>query len=76
VLLPTDAFAHVPHLLGKIIEPKQSTFGITRAKYDEWDRAARAAGQPEKWRRSHEDRVAALARTGLDTRTAIICLIS
>src|SRR5262245_31656893 len=65
MLLPTDAFAHVPHLLGKIIEPEQSTFRITRAKYDEWDRAARAAGQPENWRRSHEDReatrVAALA---------------
>ena len=57
MLLPTDAFTHVPHLLGKIIEPEQSTFRITRAKYDEWDRAARAAGQPKTWRRSHEDRV-------------------
>ena len=57
-LLPTDAFAHVPHLMGKIIEPEQSTFRITRAKYDEWDGAARAAGRPENWRRSHEDREA------------------
>jgi hypothetical protein len=56
--LQSDAFAHVRHLLGKIIEPEQSTFRITRAKYDEWDQAARAAGQPETWRRSHEDREA------------------
>jgi len=44
--------------MGKIIEPEQSTFRITRAKYDEWDGAARAAGRPENWRRSHEDREA------------------
>jgi cation transport protein ChaC len=60
-----DSFVHVPHLVGKIIEPEESAFRITRAKYDEWDRLARAAGYPNSWRRSHEDReatrIAALA---------------
>src|SRR5215831_19039217 len=58
VLLPKDALAHVPHLIGKILEPEKSTLRITRAKYDEWDQAARAAGHPDNWRRSHEDREA------------------
>jgi cation transport protein ChaC len=58
MLLPDGAFVHVPHLAGKIIAPEQSVFRITRAKYDEWDRAARSAGLPDNWRRSHEEREA------------------
>ncbi len=65
MLLPLDAFVHVPHLIGKILEPEKSALRITRAKFDEWDRLARAAGYPDDWRRSHEDReatrIAALA---------------
>ena len=52
MLLPTGEFAHVPHLMGNFIEPEQSTFRIASAKYDEWDWAARAAGHPDRWRRS------------------------
>ena len=56
MLLPPDAFIHVPVLLGKIIEPEKSQFRFSLAAFEEWDRRAAAAGYPETWRRSHEDR--------------------
>jgi cation transport protein ChaC len=48
------AFASVPQLRGKILDPAQSRF--RSIDYDEFDRIARETGLPENWRRSHEDR--------------------
>jgi cation transport protein ChaC len=62
MLLKTAAFTHVPQLAGRIIEPEKSVFRITRAKYDEWDRAAREMGHGDNWRRTHEEREAIRAR--------------
>jgi cation transport protein ChaC len=56
MLLPTDAFAHVPMLAGKILEPEKSTFRISRDTFREWDRRAQEAGYGENWRRTHEER--------------------
>jgi cation transport protein ChaC len=58
MLLSPDAFVHVPKLLGKIIEPEKSTFRVSVASFDEWDRRAAQAGYDVNWRRSHEDREA------------------
>jgi cation transport protein ChaC len=58
VLLPPEAFIHVPMLSGKIVEPEKSTFRISLATFGEWDRRAAAAGYGKNWRRSHEDREA------------------
>ncbi|MGA8769356.1 MAG: gamma-glutamylcyclotransferase, partial [Rhodomicrobium sp.] len=55
--LSPHAFVHVPMLTGKIIEPENSSFRISLASFEEWDRRAAAAGNPG-WRRSHEDREA------------------
>jgi len=55
-LLPADAFAHVPMLAGKILEPEKSMFRISRDTFREWDRRAQEAGYGENWRRSHEER--------------------
>ena len=62
VLLPTEAFAHVPMLAGKILEPEKSFFRMSRAKFDEWDRMAQEHGYGDNWRRSHEDREATRRR--------------
>jgi cation transport protein ChaC len=45
-------------LSGKIIEPEKSTFRVSLATFEEWDRRAAAAGYGKNWRRSHEDREA------------------
>jgi glutathione-specific gamma-glutamylcyclotransferase len=58
VLLSRDAFIHVPVLAGKIVEPEKSTFRVSLATFQDWDRRAAAAGHAENWRRSHEDREA------------------
>lgn len=58
MLLSPDAFIHVPMLSGKIVDPEKSTFRITLASFENWDRGAAAAGYPSDWRRSHEDREA------------------
>jgi cation transport protein ChaC len=58
MLLSPEAFIHVPMLLGKIIEPEKSTFRVSRATFENWDRGAVAAGYPVNWRRSHEEREA------------------
>ena len=55
--LSPDAFQHVPMLKSKIIEPEKSALRISLAAFEEWDRRAAAAGNPD-WRRSHEDREA------------------
>jgi cation transport protein ChaC len=62
--MPLDnaAFEHVPQLAGRIIDPEHSAFRITRAKYEEWDRAALSMGHGPNWRRSHEEREATRAR--------------
>ena len=56
MLLPADAFAHVPMLAGKILEPEKSMFRISRDTFREWDRRAQEAGYGENWRRTHEER--------------------
>jgi hypothetical protein len=58
MLLPRDAFIHVPMLSGKIVEPEQSFFRMSRAKFEEWDQIARENGYEEDWRRTHEEREA------------------
>jgi len=58
VLLSPDAFIHVPMLSGKIVEPEKSTFRVSLATFEDWDRRAAEAGYGENWRRSHEDREA------------------
>jgi cation transport protein ChaC len=45
-------------LAGKIIEPENSFFRISRAKLEEWDQIAREHGYGENWRRTHEQREA------------------
>jgi glutathione-specific gamma-glutamylcyclotransferase len=58
MLIPADAFAHVPMLVGKVLDPEKSTFRISRQTFDDWDRRARDAGYGDNWRRSHEEREA------------------
>jgi cation transport protein ChaC len=45
-------------LSGKIIDPETSTFRVSLATFEEWDRRAAEAGYGQNWRRSHEDREA------------------
>ena len=45
-------------LSGKIIEPEKSTFRVSLATFEEWDKRAAEAGYGQNWRRSHEDREA------------------
>jgi glutathione-specific gamma-glutamylcyclotransferase len=58
VLLSPDAFIHVPMLSGKIVEPEKSTFRVSLATFEDWDRRAAQAGYGTNWRRSHENREA------------------
>jgi glutathione-specific gamma-glutamylcyclotransferase len=58
MLLPADAFAHLPMLAGKVLDPEKSTFRISRETFSEWDRRAHEAGYADNWRRTHEDREA------------------
>jgi glutathione-specific gamma-glutamylcyclotransferase len=67
LLLSPDAFIHVPMLSGKIVAPEKSTFRVSLATFEEWDRRAAAAGYGQNWRRSHEDREAT-RRTALAGR--------
>jgi cation transport protein ChaC len=62
MLLPPDAFAHVPALAGKIIEPEKSFFRLARERYVELDRMAQEQGMPPDWRLSHEAREATRAQ--------------
>jgi cation transport protein ChaC len=58
MLLSPNAFVHVPMLAGKIIEPEKSTFRVSLATFEDWDRRAAQAGYGPNWRRSHQDREA------------------
>lgn len=56
MLLPTEAFAHVPELIGMITPPEESRMRMTRAMIGDWDIAVKQIGLPSSWRRSHEER--------------------
>ena len=58
MLLPPEAFQHVPALAGKIIEPEKSFFRLSRERLVEFDRLARENGYPANWRLSDEEREA------------------
>jgi glutathione-specific gamma-glutamylcyclotransferase len=58
MLLPPEAFRHVPALAGKVIEPEKSFFRLSRDRLAELDRFARAAGYPANWRLTDEEREA------------------
>jgi cation transport protein ChaC len=53
-----QVFVHVPSLRGKILEPEQSQFRVSRATFDHWDKRADGSGLDSTWRRSHEEREA------------------
>ena len=63
MLLPPDAFLHVPALAGKILEPEKSFFRLSHERLSELDRSARENGYPENWRLPDDVREA--TRTGL-----------
>lgn len=58
MLLPPEAFRHVPALAGSIIEPEKSFFRLSRDRLIELDRHARESGYPANWRLSDEEREA------------------
>jgi cation transport protein ChaC len=58
MLLPPQAFVHVPVLAGRILEPEKSFFRLSRERLKELDRAARDNGYPENWRLTDEAREA------------------
>jgi cation transport protein ChaC len=58
MLIPADAFSHLPALVGKVLDPEKSTFRISRQTFDDWDRRAQQAGYADNWRRTHEEREA------------------
>jgi glutathione-specific gamma-glutamylcyclotransferase len=70
MLLPPEAFLHVPALAGKVLDPEQSFFRRSRDWLADLDRAARESGYPENWRLSDAEREATragvLARKGRD----------
>jgi cation transport protein ChaC len=70
MLLPPEAFQHVPALAGKVIEPERSFFRRPREWLAELDRIAHENGFPPNWRLSDAEREASragvLARTGQD----------
>jgi glutathione-specific gamma-glutamylcyclotransferase len=70
MLLPPEAFLHVPALAGKVLEPEQSFFRRSRDWLAHLDQVARENGYPENWRLSDAEREATragvLARKGKD----------
>ena len=64
MLLPPEAFLHVPALTGKIQEPETSFFRLSRERLEELDRSARENGYGESWRLTDDAREA--------TRTAAL----
>jgi cation transport protein ChaC len=70
MLLPPEAFVHVPALAGRIVDPEKSFYRLARDRLGELDRIARENGYPEKWRLTDEEREATrsgvLARKGRD----------
>jgi len=70
MLLPPEAFRHVPALSGKVIEPERSFFRRPREWLADLDRVARENGFPPNWRLTDAEREATraevLARKGQD----------
>lgn len=62
MLLPPEAFTHVPALAGKILEPEKSYFRLSHPRLAELDRVARENGYPEGWRLTDEAREANRAK--------------
>ena len=58
MLIPAEAFAHVPMLAGKILDPAKSTFRISLETFSDWDKRAQEAGYGNNWRRTHQEREA------------------
>jgi cation transport protein ChaC len=58
MLLPPEAFRHVPALAGTITEPETSFFRLTQERLAELDRLAQQAGYPANWRLTDEEREA------------------
>ena len=58
MLLPDEAFAHVPELHGQITPPETSQFRMSHAVIARWDGFAESAGLPPTWRHTHEAREA------------------
>ena len=58
MLLPPEAFTHVPELLGLITPPEESRLRMTLASFDTFDALAAKIGLPPTWRRTHEEREA------------------
>jgi len=61
MLLPPEAFVHVPALAGKIIAPEQSYFRQAIERLADFDRMASEHGYPPTWRLTHEAREATRA---------------
>jgi cation transport protein ChaC len=66
MLITADAFAHVPMLVGKILDPEKSTFRISREIFHEWDKRADEAGYGNNWRRTHDEREATRSKALAD----------
>jgi cation transport protein ChaC len=70
MLIPPEAFVHVPVLAGRIVEPEKSIYRLSRDRLAELDRIARENGYPERWRLTDEEReltrAGVLARKGRD----------
>jgi len=60
--IPPQAFRHVPHLAGKIVDPETSFYRITEDTMHKWDVMARQAGNPDDWRIPREAREASRAQ--------------
>jgi len=70
MLIPPEAFVHVPALAGRILDPEKSCFRTAADRLVELDRMARENGYPDDWRLSDEareaTRIMALAGRGTD----------
>ncbi|HEX6000354.1 MAG TPA: gamma-glutamylcyclotransferase [Hyphomicrobiaceae bacterium] len=70
MLLPPEAFIHVPALAGKVIAPEKSFFRRAGGWLADLDRVARESGYPANWRLSDAEREATraevLSRQGQD----------
>ena len=70
MLIPPEAFIHVPVLAGKLVEPEKSFYRPNRDRLRELDRIARENGYPENWRLTDAEReatrAAVLARRDAD----------
>jgi cation transport protein ChaC len=70
MLLPPEAFVHVPALTGKVVDPERSFFRRSREWLADLDRVALENGYPDNWRLTDAEREATraevLARKGRD----------